>query len=88
MPVPQIQPLTNALHPVTCRFFGLTALVKKRGTGNGGHPRYRCQVCCRSFQLDYTYKVCQSGIKEQVVDLAMNNAGIRDTARALHINLF
>ncbi|SIP74700.1 Insertion element iso-IS1N protein insA (fragment) [Xenorhabdus innexi] len=45
-------------------------------------------MCCnRTFQLDYSYRACQAGIKEQVVDLAMNNAGIRDTARALHISI-
>ncbi|MEY0000409.1 IS1 family transposase, partial [Providencia vermicola] len=44
---------------VKCRFCGLTAPVKKHGTGNGGHPRYRCQACCRTFQLDYTYNACQ-----------------------------
>ncbi|EMF1615234.1 IS1 family transposase [Escherichia coli] len=66
---------------VKCRFCGLTDPVKKHGTGNGGHPRYRCQACCRTFQVDYTYNACQPGIKEQVVELAMNNAGIRDTAR-------
>lgn len=26
-------------------------------------------------------------MKEQIVDLAMNNTGIRDTARALHISI-
>lgn len=26
-------------------------------------------------------------MKEQIVDLAMNNAGIRDTTRALHISI-
>ncbi|KGP41809.1 transposase [Morganella morganii] len=26
-------------------------------------------------------------MKEQVVDLAMNNAGIRDTVRVLHISI-
>lgn len=26
-------------------------------------------------------------MKEKIVDLAMNNAGIRDTARALHISI-
>ncbi|WP_445582682.1 IS1-like element transposase [Scandinavium lactucae] len=52
-----------------------------------GHQRYRCQLCRRTFQLDYTYRACQPGMKEQIVDLAMNNAGIRDTARALHISI-
>ncbi|MER0515858.1 IS1 family transposase [Providencia stuartii] len=36
---------------VKCRFCGLTDPVKKHGTGNGGHPRYRCQACCRTFQI-------------------------------------
>ncbi|OHT22629.1 transposase [Providencia stuartii] len=76
-----------ALVSVKCRFCGLTAPVKKHGTGNGGHPRYRCQTCSRTFQLDYIYRACQPGIKEQVVELAINNAGIRDTARALHISI-
>ena len=56
---------------VKCCFCGLTDPVKKHGTGNGGHPRYRCQPV----------------IKEQVVELAMNNTGISDTARALHISI-
>lgn len=56
---------------VKCWFCGLTDAVKKHGTGNGGHPRYRCQPC----------------IKELVVELAMNNTGIRDTVRALHISI-
>ncbi len=47
-----------------------------------GCQRYRCQSCCRTFQLEYAYRACQPGMKEQIVDLATNNAGIRDTARA------
>jgi transposase len=33
------------------------------------------------------YRACQPDMKEQIVDLAMNNTGIRDTARALHISI-
>ena len=70
-----------------CPFCEQTAAVKKHGLGSAGHQRYRCQACCRSFQLDYAYRACQPGMKEKIVDLAMNNAGIRDTARALHISI-
>jgi transposase len=59
---------------------------KKHGYGKGHHQRYRCQACRRTFQLDYTYRACQPGMKAQIVDLAMNNSGLRDTARALHIS--
>ncbi|MDC9596692.1 IS1 family transposase [Xenorhabdus anantnagensis] len=55
--------------------------------GQGERQRYRCWSCRRTFQLEYAYRACRAGIKEQVVDLAMNNAGIRATARALHISI-
>lgn len=66
---------------------GETEPVKKHGTGKGGHPRYRCQACSRTFQLEYTYRACQAGMKAQIVDLTMNNAGTRDTTRALHVSI-
>lgn len=72
---------------VECPFCGQTEAVKKHGMGKARHQRYRCLDCCRSFQLEYSYRVCQHGMKEPVVDLTMNNAGIRDTARALHISI-
>lgn len=76
-----------AMVAVKCRFCGETEPVKKHGTGKGGHPRYRCQACSRTFQLEYTYRTCQAGMKAQIVDLTMNNAVIRDTARALHVSI-
>ncbi|WMV72050.1 IS1 family transposase [Xenorhabdus griffiniae] len=72
---------------VKCRFCQQTESVRKHGTGQGERQRYRCLSCRRTFQLEYAYRACRTGIKEQVVDLAMNNAGIRDTARALHISI-
>ncbi|AYN25535.1 IS1 family transposase (plasmid) [Buttiauxella sp. 3AFRM03] len=72
---------------VKCPFCKQTAPVKKHGQGSSGHQRYRCQACCRSFQLEYEYRACQQGMKTQIIDLAMNNAGIRDTARALNISI-
>ncbi|HAY3568180.1 TPA: hypothetical protein JRW37_003634 [Salmonella enterica subsp. enterica serovar Typhimurium] len=63
---------------VKCPFCAQTASVKKYGPGSAGHQHYRCQVCCRSFQVDYEYLACQPGMKEQVVDLAMYTAGIRN----------
>ncbi|MBC8949048.1 transposase [Xenorhabdus sp. TS4] len=72
---------------VKCRFCQQTEFVKKHCKGDASHQRYRCLSCKRTFQLEYAYKACQIGIKEQLVDLAMNNAGIRDTARVLHISI-
>jgi transposase-like protein len=36
--------------------------------------------------LNYRYRACQAGIKVQVVEMAINGSGIRDTARVLKIN--
>lgn len=36
--------------------------------------------------LNYRYRACEPGIKAQVVEMAINSSGIRDTARALKIN--
>ena len=72
---------------VRCPFCGLTDPVRKHGYGKGKHQRYRCLTCTRTFQLDYTYRACQPGMKVQIVGIAINNAGIRDTARALNISI-
>lgn len=72
---------------VKCPFCEQTESVKKHGQGKTGHQRYRRQLYHRTFQLDQAYRACQPGMKEQIVALAMNNAGIRDTARALHISI-
>lgn len=42
-----------ALVEVKCPFCERTNAVKKHGLGNA--RRYRCQLCCRIFQLDYAY---------------------------------
>ncbi|WP_143827617.1 IS1 family transposase [Xenorhabdus bovienii] len=70
---------------VYCRYCHKSEQVKGHGKGNGGHPRYRCYSCCKVFQLAYTYQACKPGVKEQIVDIAMNNGGIRDTARILKV---
>jgi len=36
--------------------------------------------------LDYCYKAYEPGVKKQVVDMAINGSGIRDTARVLNIS--
>ncbi|EAW1231035.1 IS1 family transposase [Salmonella enterica] len=71
---------------VKCPFYEQPVSVK-HGPGKAKLQRYRCQSCCRTFQPDYAYRACQPGMKEQIVDLAMNNSDIRDTAQALHISI-
>jgi transposase-like protein len=60
------------------------------GKTRQGKQRYRCreQRCAgRTFLLDYNSYPGQSPeVKRQIVDMAMNASGIRDTARVLHIS--
>jgi transposase-like protein len=36
--------------------------------------------------MDYSYAGHSAAIKPQIVDMAMNASGIRDTARVLHVS--
>ena len=36
--------------------------------------------------LDYSYKACEPGMTEKIVEMAINASGIRDIARVLKIN--
>ena len=63
--------------------------ITRSGKSASGTQRYRCQSedCpTLTFMLDYRYTAYQEGIKEQIVDMAINGSGIRDTARVLKIN--
>ena len=55
-----------------------------------GKQRYRCRECQlgrgRTFLLDYTYADQSPEVKRQIIDMAMNASGIRDTARVLHVS--
>ncbi len=61
----------------------------KSGWSTRGVQRYRCQhqdCSTQTFIQDYRYQAYELGIKEQIVDMAINGSGIRDTARVLAIN--
>ena len=64
--------------------------IVRHGTSSEGKQRYRCRECReergRTFLLDYSYAGQSPDIKQQIIDMAMNASGIRDTARVLHIS--
>lgn len=63
--------------------------IAKSGLSAHGVQRYRCHhpdCPTKTFMLNYRYRACEPGIKAQVVEMAINSSGIRDTARALKIN--
>ncbi|OKP17529.1 transposase [Serratia fonticola] len=51
------------------------------------HSRLRCCECRSVFHLTYTYQARMLGLKEKIVDMAFNGAGVRDTARTLKVGI-
>ncbi len=45
-----------------------------------------CSRDGRTFILDYAYAGQSRQVKQQIVDMALNRSGIRDTARVLHVS--
>ena len=63
--------------------------IIRHGKIRQGKQRSCCQetVCDgRTFLLDDSYAGHSAEIKQQIVDMAMNASGIRDTARVLHVS--
>lgn len=77
-----------AIIEVTCPYCG-TDKVVKYGKGKTGAQRYKCrnEECHRKiFQLEYVKNAFKPGCKETIVEMAMNNSGVRDTGRVLKIS--
>ena len=66
-----------------CRYCASDAVI--RYGWQSGHPRFRCKSCLRVFKTDYVNRANEPGIKNRIVDMAMNGSGIRDTARVLGV---
>jgi len=76
-----------AVVEVKCPNCGGTNVVKN-GKSPRGAQRYNCrnELCDRKyFILDYAYTGSKPGINEQIIKMASNASGIRDTARVLGI---
>jgi insertion element IS1 protein InsB len=63
--------------------------VIKYGKTQNEKQRYRCcaSSCSHTFLLDYSYKGCLPHKKQDIVTMALNASGIRDTARVLGVSL-
>lgn len=63
--------------------------VIRNGKSKQGKQRYLCrnQECSRrSFITDYTHDGYKTGVKQKIIEMAVNGSGIRDTARVLSIS--
>src|SRR5215475_9537112 len=86
---PPSQPSDSMIMQVLhCPYCQGTDIIR-HGKTRQGKQRYCCQetVCDgRTFLLDYSYAGHSVEVKQQIVDMAMNASGIRDTARVLHVS--
>ena len=78
--------ITQVLHCPYCQGIDIV----RHGKSPEGKQRYRCRQCRegsgRTFLLAYSYAGQSPEVKQQIVDMAMNASGIRDTARVLHVS--
>ena len=78
--------ITHVLH---CPYCHGTDIVRHGMTAEG-KQRYRCRECRlgrgRTFLLEYTYAGQSPEVKQQIVEMALNASGMRDTARVLHVS--
>jgi len=76
------------LLPVHCPYCD-TDQVVKCGKSETGKQRYLCQndACGhRTFMLDYHHRAYLPEVKQQIIDMALNGSGVRDTGRVLGIS--
>lgn len=64
-----------------------STLIYRHGQYSRGTDRFRYRDCHGVFQLTYTYDARKPGVKEQIVEMAFNGAGVCDTSRTLKIGL-
>lgn len=65
--------------------------VSKYGESSTGKQRYICrnkECPQKTFQLEYNYNACKPKMQEQIIDMAANANGIRETARILKISTY
>lgn len=62
--------------------------IVKFGKTRQGKQRFQCRDICdgRTFILENSYPGRSRQVKQQIVDMARNGSGVRDTARVLHVS--
>ena len=72
---------------VKCRYCKGIEEVIKAGYSISKQQRYYCGSCNKYFQLEYINNASKPGVKEQIVEMAVNGSGVRDTVRVLKVGI-
>ncbi len=59
--------------------------IVRNSKAPSGLQRYFCRDCRKSFQTEFIYNANKPGIRDQIVEMAINGSGVRDTGRILDI---
>jgi transposase-like protein len=73
---------------VLCPYCGSDDVVKN-GKNTTGKQRLLCrnpECNHKTFQLEYSNNACKPGVKQQIIDMALNGSGTRDTGRVLGVS--
>ncbi|MDR2774802.1 MAG: hypothetical protein LBC19_08685, partial [Tannerella sp.] len=70
---------------IQCPHCGNNNVLKQGKTGNGTQKR-QCNGCKKHFRLEYRYRAWQAGTKEKIIEMTLNNSGVRDIGRVLGIS--
>jgi transposase-like protein len=73
---------TELIHCPYCNGVNL----QKNGKTRNGTQRWACKECSKYFQLGYRYNACKHGVRDKILEMALNGSGVRDTGRVLKIN--
>jgi transposase len=71
--------------PILCPHCSSKDLVKN-GHQSNGEQRWRCNICRKSFLLNYRYKAREQGIEAKIIEMTLNSSGVRDVGRVLKIS--
>lgn len=77
-----------AMEKIKCPYCGSEKVVM-HGKNSTGRQRYMCRNSeCehKTFQLEYKNNASRPGVKEKIIEMAMNGSGTRDTGRVLNIS--
>ena len=58
----------------------------KNGKSSNGTQKWQCNDYKKFFLINYRYKVWEAGTKEKIIAMTLNNSGVRDIGRVLHIS--
>ena len=60
--------------------------LQKNGKNINGLQRWHCKLCKKYFQQAYRYNAYKQGVKEKIIDMTLNDSGVRNIGKVLKIN--